>query len=130
MSPRPTPVPNPSGTPPGTREEMEEQRLRGALLLLKGVRQAEVARQCGVARQSVTRWNKRLKTDTLRLRKATGRNEKLSMAQCEEVYRTRASKDWTGEKFAAAILKRFKVKWHRDHAGRKLRVLREEDCRE
>jgi len=47
------------GNPAGVRrdfEELEERRLRAAQLLREGVHQAEVARQVGVHRQSVSRW--------------------------------------------------------------------------
>lgn len=39
---------------------MEARRLRGARLLKRGVAQAEVAREVGVSRQSVSTWSKQL----------------------------------------------------------------------
>ena len=52
------------GNPAGVRrdfQKLEERRLLGARLLRQGVHQAEVARQVGVHRQSVSRWAEQLK---------------------------------------------------------------------
>jgi transposase len=43
---------------PGKRKELERRRRRGARLLAAGHSQAEVARQQGVSRQTVVRWER------------------------------------------------------------------------
>ena len=51
------------GNPKGLRldfDKLEERRLLGACLLRQGVPQAEVAREVGVHRQSVSRWAQQL----------------------------------------------------------------------
>src|SRR5262245_9117798 len=51
------------GNPAGVRrdfEALEARRLQAARLLTRGVPQAEVARQVGVHRQSVSRWAQQL----------------------------------------------------------------------
>ena len=74
------------GNPAGVRrdfEKLEERRLLGARLLRQGVHPAEVARQVGVHRQSVSRWAAQLKQGGVRaLRKAghAGRRARLRPA--------------------------------------------------
>ena len=71
------------GNPAGVRrdfQELEERRWLGARLLRQGVHPAEVARQVGVHRQSVSRWAEQLQQGGLRaLRKAghAGRRPRL-----------------------------------------------------
>jgi transposase len=63
------------------RQEFQDRRLRAAELLAAGVRQAEVARQFGVSRQSVNRWHARFKHDgaqALQSRGPTGYPGRLS----------------------------------------------------
>ena len=64
------------GNPAGVRrdfQKLEERRLLGARLLRQGVHPAEVARQVGVHRQSVSRWEGQLKKGGLRALKHAGR---------------------------------------------------------
>ena len=75
------------GNPAGVRrdfEALEKRRLRAATLLKRGWTQAEVARELGVHRQSVYRWQLAL-DEAVRagLRKAgrAGRKPKLSPAE-------------------------------------------------
>ena len=62
------------GNPAGVRrdfQKLEERRLLGARLLRQGMHPAEVARQVGVHRQSVSRWAAQLKQGGVRaLKKA------------------------------------------------------------
>jgi transposase len=70
------------------RAELEARRLRGARLLRRGVRPAEVARRLGVSRTSVGRWASALKSNGVRaLRKAphTGRPPALTEAEKKRV---------------------------------------------
>src|SRR5687768_9922413 len=65
-----------------TREQMEERRRAGAQLLRAGkLTQAEIARQLGVSRATVSEWAKRLAAGGLRAlhrRKAPGRPARLT----------------------------------------------------
>jgi transposase len=66
------------------RSQLEARRLRGARLLQRGVKAAEVARRLAVSRTSVGRWAQRLAArGRAALRKAprTGRPPRLSAAQ-------------------------------------------------
>jgi len=65
-----------------TREQMEERRRAGAKLLRTGgLSQAEIARQLGVSRATVSDWAKRLASGglrALRRRKAPGRPARMT----------------------------------------------------
>jgi len=64
------------GNPAGVRrdfQKLEQRRLRAAKLLRQGVPQAEVAREVGVHRQSVSRWDQQLQHGGLRALKQAGR---------------------------------------------------------
>jgi transposase len=64
------------GNPKGVRrdfEKLEERRLLAAGLLRQGVPQAEVARQVGVHRQSVSRWAQQLAEGGRQALKKAGR---------------------------------------------------------
>jgi transposase len=66
------------------RQRLQARRLRAAELFAAGVRQAEVARQLGVSRQSVHLWHQRWQaegTEGLRSRGPTGPTPRLSDAQ-------------------------------------------------
>lgn len=75
--------------PPLKRPEAAEaRRLRAAELLAQGRSQAEVAEAVGVSRESVRRWQARLRQGgmaALRRRPASGRPPKLSAAQVQQV---------------------------------------------
>lgn len=79
------------GNPKGVRrdfEQLERRRFLGARLLRRGVPQAEVARQVGVHRQSVSRWAQQLEQDGRRaLRKAgrAGRKPRLNAADLRRI---------------------------------------------
>lgn len=71
-------------------KELERRRRGGARLLAAGESQAEVARQVGVSRQTVMRWDRaRQEGGTEALRRAAhfGRPERLSAAQRDELVR-------------------------------------------
>src|SRR4029453_10231352 len=70
------------------RERLQARRLRAAELFAAGVRQAEVARQLGVSRQSVHLWYRRWQAegaDGLRSRGPTGPAPRLSDGQLQQV---------------------------------------------
>jgi transposase len=70
------------------RERLQARRLRAAELFAAGVRQAEIARQLGVSRQSVHLWHKRWQAegaDGLRSRGPTGPAPRLSDSQLQQV---------------------------------------------
>ena len=126
------------GNPAGVRRDfaaLERRRMAAARLLREGVSQAEVVRQVGVHRQSVSRWAKELKQSGVRgLRKAghTGRPPKLSPVQLRDLERalTRgpealgyASGLWTAGRVRDLIEHRTGVRYHQDHVWRILRKL-------
>ena len=81
------------GNPKGVRrnfEKLEERRLLAAGLLRQGVPQAQVARQVGVHRQSVSRWAQQLAAGGKKaLKKAgrAGRKPRLSTADLRRIER-------------------------------------------
>jgi transposase len=84
------------GNPRGVRrnaeqlQELERRRLLGARLLRQGVPQAEVARQVGVHRQSVSRWAAQLQRGGRQGLKSTGRigrKPRLGSAELKRVVR-------------------------------------------
>jgi transposase len=81
------------GNPKGVRrnfEKLEERRLLASGLLRQGVPQAEVARQVGVHRQSVSRWAQQLAAGGSKaLKKAgrAGRKPRLSTADLRSIER-------------------------------------------
>jgi len=126
------------GNPAGVRrdfEELEERRLRAAQLLREGVHQAEVARQVGAHRQSVSRWAAQLKSGGLRaLKKAAhaGRRARLRPEDLRRIekglkrgpealgYETSL---WTAWRVAHLIEQECGVKYHPVQAWRILRQL-------
>ena len=81
------------GNPKGVRrnfEKLEDRRLLAAGLLRQGVPQAEVARQVGVHRQSVSRWAQQLASGGAKaLKKAgrAGRKPRLKAADLRRIER-------------------------------------------
>jgi len=79
------------GNPKGVRrdfEKLEQRRLLAASLLRQGVPQAQVARQVGVHRQSVSRWAQQLAAGGQKaLKKAgrAGRKPRLSTADLRSI---------------------------------------------
>ena len=103
------------------RKELERRRRRGARLLAAGQPQAEVARQVGVSRQTVMRWEGLQQQGGLEgLRRAEhfGRPERLSESQREELVRLLkagslaagfSTELWTLPRIARLIEERFSV---------------------
>jgi transposase len=70
------------------RQRLQARRLRAAELFAAGVRQAEVARQLGVSRQSVHLWYQRWRVagpDALHSQGPTGPAPRLSDSQLRQV---------------------------------------------
>jgi transposase len=115
---------------------MEERRLEGGRLLKVGkLTQAEIARQLGVSRATVSEWAKKVEAEGLgglRKRTATGGTSKLTK---EQKYRLKRLLDrgalangfstdrWTLERVRQLIQKEFKVSYHRNYLNRLLRQL-------
>ncbi len=126
------------GNPAGVRRDfrkLEERRLLGARLLRQGVHPAEVARQVGVHRQSVSRWAEQLKQGGIRaLKKAShaGRRARLRPEDLRRIerglkrgpealgYETNL---WTSWRVAHLIEQECGVKYHPSQAWRILRQL-------
>ena len=126
------------GNPRGVQrdfEALESRRLQAAQLLRRGLSQAEVARQVGVHRQSVSRWAKQLaEGGKASLKKAgrAGRKPRLSPADLRRVERGLkrgpqalgyASGLWTARRVAKLIEQECGVKYHPGHVWRILRDL-------
>src|SRR6201981_3971325 len=78
------------GNPAGVRrdfQKLEERRLLGARLLRQGVHPAEVARQVGVHRQSVSRWAAQLKQGGVRALKRAGHAGRRARLRPEDLHR-------------------------------------------
>ena len=116
-------------------QKLEERRLLGAQLLRQGVRPAEVARQVGVHRQSVSRWERQLKQGGVRALKQAGRAGRRARLRPEDLrrierglkrgpealgYETRL---WTSGRVAHLIEQECGVKYHSSQAWRILRQL-------
>ena len=108
-----------------TREQMEERRREGARLLRQGkVSQGTVARQLGVSRMSVSRWDKQLAMGGLRAlhrRSAPGRPPRLSEAQSQRLLRQLQrgaqkagfpTEQWTLARIQQLMQREFKVTYH------------------
>ena len=112
--------------------ELERRRLRGARLLSSGTHPAEVARQLGVSRQSVMRWERALKesgVQGLERVEAPGRPRRLSEAQLKELAKVLkagslaagyATEMWTLPRIGALIQERFGVKFAQSSVWRTL----------
>ena len=118
-----------------TREQMEERRLAAGRLLRAGrLTQAEIARELGVSRASVTRWKQRLARaglQGLRRRRAPGRASRLTAAQWRRLGRVldrgalaagSATEQWTLRRIAAVVERLFGVRYHPRSLGRALRA--------
>jgi putative transposase len=119
-----------------SREQMEERRLEGGRLLKEGrLSQAEIARQLGVSRATVSDWAKMVRAKGirgLRKKKAPGSASKLSKVQKEKLRRMLdrgalacgfPTDRWTLERVRQLIQKEFKVSYHRNYLNRLLRSL-------
>lgn len=118
-----------------TRAQMEERRLAAGRLLRAGtLSQAEIAREVGVRRASVTRWKQHLEhrgLRGLRRRKPAGRASHLTVEQWRHVLRLLRSgavaagfetERWTQRRIATLIERQFGVRYHFRSLGRALRA--------
>ncbi len=116
-----------------SREQMEERRLAGGRLLKEGkLSQAEIARDLGVSRATVSDWAKIMKAKGirgLRKKKAPGSESKLSRLQKEKLKRMLdhgalacgfPTDRWTLERVRQLIQKEFKVSYHPNYLNRLL----------
>ncbi len=108
-------------------DQLERRRMRAAKLLGRGVRQAEVARQVKVSRESVRRWSNQIaKQGAAGLKKAAraGRPPGLSAVELKELEALlRAGPEkagfpnglWTLDRIAQLIRQNFKVQYRSGH---------------
>jgi transposase len=126
------------GNPAGVKrdfEALEKRRLEAARLLKQGWSQAEVAREVGVHRQSVSRWAKQLEAGGRKsLKKAgrAGRKPRLSAADLRRIERALergpeafgySTNLWTAPRVAELIESECGVRFHPGHVWRVLRQL-------
>jgi transposase len=109
------------------RDRLQARRLRAAELFALGVRQAEVARQLDVSRQSVSDWHARWQAggpDALRSQGPTGPAPRLSdrqLARVEQVLLKGATANgfvgqlWTLDRIATVIQRLTGVRHHPAH---------------
>ena len=115
---------------------MEERRLAGGRLLKAGkLSQAEIARQLGVSRATVSEWAKIVETKGiggLRKRKAAGSSSKLNMQQKQKLKHLLdrgalangfPTDRWTLERVQQLIEQKFEVVYHPNYLNRLLRKL-------
>jgi transposase len=114
-------------------EGMEHRRKRAARMFGRGVPQADVARELGVSRQSVSRWYadwQRGGTTALKAAGRAGRMPKLSRAQLAQVERALrrgprahgfATDLWTLDRVATVIEDETGVRYHPGHVWKLLR---------
>ena len=119
-----------------TRVQMEERRLEGGRLLRVGkLSQAEIARQVGVSRTTVSDWAKKIAEAGirgLRKRKAKGGLSKLTQEQKRKLKRFLdrgalacgfATDRWTLQRVAELIEREFGVTYHPNYLNRFLAQL-------
>jgi transposase len=119
-----------------TREQMEERRLEGGRLLKAGkLTQAEIARQLGVSRATVSDWAKKVEAEGIRgLRKRTakGGTSKLTKEKRQRLKRLLdrgalangfSTDRWTLERVRQLIQRELKVSYHPNYLNRWLRSL-------
>jgi transposase len=114
---------------------MEERRLEGGRLLKTGKQsQAEIARQLGVSRATVSEWAKKVEAEGIRgLRKRTAAgSSKLTKEQKQRLKRLLdrgalsngfSTDRWTLERVRQLIEREFEVTYHRNYLNRLLRQL-------
>lgn len=114
---------------------MEERRLEGGRLLKAGkLSQAEIARQLGVSRATVSDWAKKVEAEGIRgLRKRTAEGtSKLTKEQKQRLKRLLdggalsngfSTDRWTLERVRQLIEREFEVTYHRNYLNRLLRQL-------
>jgi transposase len=126
------------GNAAGVRRDfggLERRRLQAAKLLREGVPQAEVARQVGVHRQSVSRWDQQLQHGGVRALKKAGRAGRKPRLRPEDLRRIERGLKrgpvamgyetslWTCWRVAHLIEQECGVKYHPSQAWRILRQL-------
>jgi len=115
---------------------MEERRLAGGRLLKAGkLSQAEIARQLGVSRATVSDWAKTVEAKGirgLRKRKATGSQSKLNPLQKQKLKYMLdrgalangfPTDRWTLERVRQLIQQKFEITYHPNYLNRLLRNL-------
>jgi transposase len=114
---------------------MEERRMRAADLFAKGVAQAEIARQLGVAHQTVSDWYEKWKTGGKKALRGTGRAGRLpkvtdaELAKVERALRKGPRAHgygtdlWTLARVSEVIEEVTGVKYHPGHVWRVLRQM-------
>lgn len=116
-----------------TREQMEERRLEGGRLLkAEKLSQAEIARQLGVSRATVSDWAKKVEAEGirgLRRRTAKGGTSKLTKEQKQRLKRLLdrgalangfSTDRWTLQRVQALIQQEFSVSYHPNYLNRLL----------
>lgn len=119
-----------------TREQMEERRLEGGRLIKAGkLSQAEISRQLGVSRATVSDWAKIIEakgTRGLRKKKAVGSQSKLSKLEKQKLKRLLdrgalangfPTDRWTLERVRKLIQQEFEVTYHLNYLNRLLSKL-------
>jgi putative transposase len=115
---------------------MEERRLEGGRLLKAGkLSQAEIARQLGVSRATVSGWAKTVEAKGirgLRKKKAKGRSSKLNTQQKQKLRNMLdrgalangfPTDRWTLERVRQLIQQKFEITYHPNYLNRLLRKL-------
>jgi transposase len=112
---------------------MEDRRMRAAELFAEGVRQADIARELGVAHQTVSDWHAQWRQggkEALRGAGRAGRRPKLSPEQLAEVEKALeagakangyATDLWTLKRVTEVIARVTGVTYHPGHVWRILR---------
>ena len=109
-------------------DQLEKRRMQAAVLLDRGLSQAEVARRVKVSRESVRRWRKQMTahggSQALRKVGRAGRRPRLQAAELETLVTIlRAGPEqsgfpnglWTLERIGQVILEQFGVEYHPGH---------------
>lgn len=121
--------------PKGTSDELQRRRQRAIELFQQGKRKAEIARQLGTSRASVTRWcqaYQRAGPEGIEARPTPGRPAKLSAKQKRRLLQrilkgARANGFptdlWTGKRIVELIWRLFGVAYHTDSMPRFLSAL-------
>ena len=111
----------------------ENRRFQALALYRKGVRQADIARQCRVSRAAVCQWLKRARKRgryALRRRPRPGRPPKMPATQRQSLIRLLArgaqaagysTQLWTADRIRRLLLERYGVRYHVNHVPKLLR---------
>ena len=116
-------------------EAMQRRRRRAAAMFAKGRSQADVARELGVSRQSVSRWHAEWRRGGATALRGAGRAGRLPRLDDKDLARIERrllkgpvangypTELWTLERVAEVIEKETGVAYHRGHVWRVLRAL-------